>query len=188
MKILIIVYIISPILVLSTAYSFWKAQRDYKIKGKLSVNTACFAYTSYILHAFLTAFASWQSFWLLPISKTLSVIIGIILILFGLGLYIPGKIEFRSFKRASGLIADKLITSGIYRFSRNPMLVGWCLILLGIALIGRSLFALILVVLYWLMLRPILIVEEEYLEQVFGEEYREYHSRTSRYLGWPKSK
>lgn len=183
-----IVHVVLTILVLLAAYPLWKAWPDYKAQGKLSAQAAAGAWTLYPLHTALTVFTAWNSFWPLPISKTLSVVTGAAISLFGLGLYVAGIIAFRSFKRASGLKVNKLVTSGIYRWSRNPQMVGWGLVLLGVALIGRSALALILVALFRLMFWVTLVVEEEYLEQVFGEEYRKYCSRTPRYLGWPKKR
>ena len=180
--------VVLPISIVLAAYSLWKVRRDYKVQGNLSAQAAVEVWASYTLHTMLTGFTAWHSFWPLPISKTVSVAIGVAFFFFGLGLYVAGIIAFRSFKRASGLEANKLVTSGIYRWSRNPQMVGWGLVLLGVALIGRSILALILVALFWLMFRVTLVVEEGYLERVFGEEYRKYCSRTPRYLGWPKGR
>ncbi|MFQ6059217.1 MAG: methyltransferase family protein [Anaerolineae bacterium] len=182
-----IVYVGLPVIVLLAVYLLWKVQGEYKTQGKLSAQTALGVWVVYLLHAGLTGFTAWHAFWPFPIGKTVSVAIGGVFLFFGLALSVAGIITFRSFKRMSGLEANKLVTSGIYRWSRNPQNVGWGLVLLGIALIGRSAIALILVALFGLVLHVYLVlVEEEYLEQVFGEEYRRYRSRTSRYLGWPE--
>lgn len=183
-----IVYVDLSILVLLAVYILWRVRREYKAQGKLSAQTALGVWAVYLLHVGLTVFTAWHAFWPLPISKRVSVAIGAMLMFFGLALSMAGIIAFRSFKRMSGLEADKLVISGAYRWSRNPQNVGWGLVLLGIALIGGSAIALILVALFWLILHVYLVlVEEEYLEQVFGEEYRRYRSKTPRYLGWPKS-
>ena len=175
-----------PIIILLAVYALWKARLEYKQKGKLSIRTAIYAYIAYILHALLTCYAAWRSLWRLPISETASIVMGISMLLGGIILYIAGKSAFRSWRRASGLEADKLVTTGAYQYSRNPLMVGWGLILLGIALFGGSFLALLLVALFWLMFRITLVIEEEYLEQVYGDEYREYCSRTPRYFGLPK--
>ncbi len=185
---MLIMYVSLSIIVMLAAYLLWKARREYKVQGKLSIPTVVGAYVCYILYTVVVVFAAWHSFWPFPINKMVSIVIGFVFLFFGLWLYTAGKITLGSFKRESGLETNKLITSGIYQWSRNPMMVGWSLILLGIALIGRSAFAIILVALFWIMFRVTLVVEEEYLEQIFVEEYRKYCSRTPRYLGLPKSK
>lgn len=76
-----------------------------------------------------------------------------------------------------------LVTSGIYRFSRNPMYVGLVGFLLAWAAFLQSL---------WPLAGPILFVfyinrfqiepEERLLAQRFGEEYRSYKARVRRWL------
>ena len=78
---------------------------------------------------------------------------------------------------------DKLVTSGIYAFSRNPIYVGWFLFMLGLGISNLSIFVvlvstLMLAVLYW----AVILQEEEYLERRFGEEYLIYKSRVRRWL------
>jgi len=79
--------------------------------------------------------------------------------------------------------ATALVTSGIYRFSRNPIYVAMTLLYLAAALSFRTLPALILlpvalVVLHFGVIRP----EERYLEGKFGEEYRNYRARVRRWI------
>jgi protein-S-isoprenylcysteine O-methyltransferase Ste14 len=73
-----------------------------------------------------------------------------------------------------------LITRGIYARTRNPMLLGYLLALLGLGLVNRSVGAsLVLPGAYtaiwtaWIKLR-----EEPALEERFGEEYLDYRERT----------
>lgn len=174
------------VIVLLGIYCLWKVRQEYEVSGALSVQTAVAVWVLYLLHAGLTGFAAWRSVWMLPMGKSASVATGGALVAFGLGLALAGVIAFRSLRRMSGRETNKLVCSGVYRWSRNPQNVGWGLVLLGIALLGRSAVALFLVVLFWLIFRFYLVVEERYLEQIFGAEWRLYRSRTSRFLGWPK--
>lgn len=75
-----------------------------------------------------------------------------------------------------------LVTSGPYRYSRNPQYVAYFLFLLGYALIGRTVLAWVALVLYWLVVHLIVLIEEEHLERTFGDAYRAYKQRTPRYL------
>lgn len=76
-----------------------------------------------------------------------------------------------------------LATEGLYRFSRNPIYVGFAVTFLGFAIAMDSPLALV-------MLAPCLTVvdrfviarEERYLERRFGAAYAEYRSRVRRWL------
>ncbi|NDJ57804.1 isoprenylcysteine carboxylmethyltransferase family protein [Enterobacteriaceae bacterium 4M9] len=76
-----------------------------------------------------------------------------------------------------------LITSGLFRLSRNPIYLGFALLLLGVALVLKSLIAGVLVALFmltmtWLHIR----IEEQYLSQKFGSTWAQYTRRTRRWL------
>jgi protein-S-isoprenylcysteine O-methyltransferase Ste14 len=77
----------------------------------------------------------------------------------------------------------KLITSGIYAYVRNPMILGVILILIGEGLALSSWR-----ILTWAAIVFVLnevyfpISEEPGLERRFGEEYREYRSNVPRWL------
>jgi protein-S-isoprenylcysteine O-methyltransferase Ste14 len=76
-----------------------------------------------------------------------------------------------------------IITSGVYRYSRNPAYVSLTAILLGIGLLldnGWILLAAIPVVV--VMHNGVILREEAYLERTFGDEYRNYKMRVRRWL------
>jgi protein-S-isoprenylcysteine O-methyltransferase Ste14 len=79
--------------------------------------------------------------------------------------------------------AVSLVTSGPFRFSRNPLYVALTVLYLGFTILLNSWWGVILlipvlVVLHWGVVRR----EERYLELKFGEEYAKYRSRVRRYL------
>lgn len=78
----------------------------------------------------------------------------------------------------------KLVTKGIYRYSRNPAFLGFDLVYLGILLAFWNLPLMLLsgtaAVLFHLQ---IVKVEEPHLAAAFGEEYLDYRRRVCRYLG-----
>ncbi len=78
---------------------------------------------------------------------------------------------------------DRLITSGPYAFSRNPMYVGWTLIFLGLIFILNTLwsFGLLIVVLIFTHLF-VIQREEANLQKSFGAEYERYRERVRRYI------
>jgi protein-S-isoprenylcysteine O-methyltransferase Ste14 len=77
-----------------------------------------------------------------------------------------------------------LATTGVFARTRNPIYVGNCLLLLGIALGFALDWALLLLAASLPLLhRSIVLHEERYLEGKFGEEYRRYKARVPRYGG-----
>ena len=78
----------------------------------------------------------------------------------------------------------ELITSGIYRFSRNPAFLGFDLMYIGMMLMYCNLLIVPLTVFAIVMLHLQILQEERYLDETFGEAYREYKRHTFRYLGW----
>ena len=76
-----------------------------------------------------------------------------------------------------------LITSGIFRLSRNPIYLADLLILAGASLLLGSVPGLCLVPALWWVLRTRFILgEEARLSGVFGKEYEAYRSRTRRWI------
>jgi protein-S-isoprenylcysteine O-methyltransferase Ste14 len=82
---------------------------------------------------------------------------------------------------------DKLVTKGIYRYSRNPMQLSQVVIFLGVGIATTSWVFLLLAVIYIIM--PLLWVaaEERHCLEYYGDGYREYMKRTPRWIGLPKS-
>jgi len=77
---------------------------------------------------------------------------------------------------------DKLITSGVFAISRNPIYVAFAFILLGQFLIFSNWILLVyLGAALWLFHRQVLR-EEDFLKKHYGEEYPEYCNRVRRYL------
>ncbi len=79
--------------------------------------------------------------------------------------------------------ANALVTSGIYRITRNPMYLALALLLLAWAIFLRNSVALGLVLLFVLYLTQFQIKpEERALEELFGDEFRAYAARVRRWL------
>ena len=77
----------------------------------------------------------------------------------------------------------KLATGGVYRFTRNPMYLGACVLFVGLGLMLDSGWLLVLVPLVVLGLRQLAIMPEEaYLRRRFGAEYAAYCARVRRWL------
>ena len=77
----------------------------------------------------------------------------------------------------------ELVTSGIYRFSRNPAFLGFDLMYVGALLLYGNLLTLGFSVFAIVMLHLQILQEERYLVNTFGAPYQEYCRHVSRYLG-----
>ena len=77
----------------------------------------------------------------------------------------------------------KMVSSGLYKYSRNPMYLGVMITVLGEAIFFRqSLLLLYVVVLFVIFHFIIVFIEEPHLEKKFGEEYKNFKKRTKRWL------
>ena len=75
-----------------------------------------------------------------------------------------------------------LVNTGLYRFSRNPIYVGFVFVLLGQFLVFSNWILLVyMVAAIWLFHRQV-SREEEYLRNHYGQQYSEYCGRVRRYL------
>ncbi|WP_233141570.1 methyltransferase family protein [Aggregatibacter actinomycetemcomitans] len=79
--------------------------------------------------------------------------------------------------------ASQLVTTGIYKFTRNPMYLGLVFILLSWMCYLGSLSAFFGIVLFiWYITEFQIKREEESLRNIFGEQFTQYFRRTRRWL------
>lgn len=124
--------------------------------------------------------------WPLPIlPQAIAFWLGLLLLGFGGGTALWGQRTMR----AAGtnvnpsLPTTVLITSGPFRLSRNPLYMALNLLYLGLSLAVNTWWGFVtLAPLLLLMHYGVILREERYLEQKFGESYRQYRSSVRRYL------
>ena len=75
-----------------------------------------------------------------------------------------------------------LMTDGPYRYSRNPMLLGIFILLIGVIMILRSWQAVLIFVLFVVIMLCQVVSEEKRLAKDFGDEYTEYCKHTRRII------
>lgn len=87
---------------------------------------------------------------------------------------------------ASQGLGGDLVTTGPYRYSRNPQYVGTIPALLGYAIVCNSALALAtaLLVSGWFVLVP--FAEESWCREHLGAAYGEYAAKVPRFLGFPR--
>lgn len=81
----------------------------------------------------------------------------------------------------------ELITTGVYRFSRNPAFLGFDFMYIGVLLLYFNPLTAAFTLFSVIMLRLQILQEERYLTAAFGEPYTEYKKHVFRYLGRKKT-
>ena len=111
-----------------------------------------------------------------------------VLAVVGITLALAGIREFRAARTTVNPLlpeqAASMVTSGVYRFTRNPMYLGmFCLLAAWAAWLGRlAPFLAVLPGFVLYMSRFQIRPEERALEQRFGAAFREYAARVRRWI------
>lgn len=111
--------------------------------------------------------------------------VGLACLAVALGINLAGVVELR---RAGTTVmptrgATSLVSSGPFRFSRNPLYLSLTILQIGIALGARSTGMILMVVPAVLVIdRAVIPREERHLERVFGDAYRAYRARVRRWV------
>lgn len=142
------------------------------------------------LVALLTILAMWglaqfPPYW--ELSSPYHIILSILIAILGVACAVAG---FAVFRRAKTTInptrpgkATTLVTTGIYRITRNPMYVGLLCILIAWACYLQSAWALLGSVVFVLWIHYFQILpEERILTRLFGQDYTNYLCRVRRWL------
>jgi protein-S-isoprenylcysteine O-methyltransferase Ste14 len=110
---------------------------------------------------------------------------GLLPILFGIGINISAD---RAFKKVKTTVkpfvkSSALIQDGVFKLSRNPMYLGFVAILIGIAILLRSLSPFFMLVLFAILMEFIFIrSEERMLQEEFGDVWEQYRLRVRKWI------
>ena len=112
--------------------------------------------------------------------------------LVGLGLvvigFLLGVTAFLAFRKARTTLnphgkVTAIVTDGVYRFTRNPIYLGFLLMLIGFPLNSGNTWGVLLAPVFVMSMNGLVIAHEEaYLEKKFGEMYTGYKRRVRRWL------
>jgi len=136
-----------------------------------------------ILNAvFIPLVVSWVYAIFLPLQLgTTWLYSGLIILLFGMIFTIVAIFNFATSPK------DKVITKGLYRFTRNPTYTGIIIMHIGLGIACVSGLFLLLTAVMMIMFNAVLPAEERYCLHRFGDEYQKYKNTTPRWIGIPKS-
>ena len=113
--------------------------------------------------------------------------ISLFLLILGLIIFISAVKSFREQKTTVNPLkpkqASSLVTSGIFRFSRNPMYLGMLIILLSISFKFNLLGGMIISLLFFIFITKFQILpEEEAMNELFGDKFTKYSDTTRRWI------
>jgi len=114
-----------------------------------------------------------------------SIVVGAIVSLIAVILVSLARRDFREHFQPTdpGASTTKLIVTGVFSFTRNPLTISTILLLVGLGLILQNLWFLLLVIpntwtIYFILIKP----EEKYLSTIFGKSYAMYCKKVPRWL------
>lgn len=113
--------------------------------------------------------------------------VAVLLLVAGLVIMILGIVEFRrsrtTFNPLQPEAASTLVQTGVFRFSRNPMYLGFLGILLAWTVFLGAVAGLAILVLFVTWMNAFQIAaEERAMTKLFGADYAEYRERVRRWL------
>ena len=119
--------------------------------------------------------------------ESVRLVISAILFLLGTLFALSGVMAFRTSKTTvdprKPEASSALVSSGVYRYSRNPMYVGFALVLAAWAVVLASAWALLAVPFFVIYMNRFQIApEERALREIFGDSFRAYEQRVRRWL------
>ena len=78
---------------------------------------------------------------------------------------------------------NKLVTSGIYKYSRNPMYLGMILIVISTSIFYLNYYSIVTPFIFYFWINRFQIKREEiFLKKKFGKEYLSYMSKTRKWI------
>ena len=140
------------------------------------------------VYLLITLILMWLLQYSLPVYQYLHepvAYLGIVLVFCGI---IISAVSAGMFKKADTGIkpfddATALITTGFYRYTRNPMYLGMFLMLFGVAFLLGGIGALFPIPVFILIIRNHFVLgEERFMEAAFGQQYIEYKSTVRRWI------
>ena len=114
-------------------------------------------------------------------------IVSVIILIIGLIVIISPVVDFIKSKTTVNPVkfknVNRLVTTGIYRYSRNPMYLGMILIIISTTVYYLNFLSIFSPLIFYIWINKFQISREEiFLEDKFGNEYLKYKSKTRRWI------
>jgi len=114
-------------------------------------------------------------------------IFSLFIFILGLGCVLSASTQFRRINTTVNPLnpesASHLVVDGIFKFTRNPMYLGLCVVILAFGIYVGTWFVFILLPLFVTSINYLQIVPEEIaLQKLFGDEYVSYCNSVRRWI------
>jgi len=114
-------------------------------------------------------------------------IISLFLLILGLAIFLSAVKSFRRQKTTVNPLepkkASSLVSSGIFKFSRNPMYLGMLIVLLSISFNFNLIGGIITSLFFYVFITKFQIIPEEVaMNELFRDQFIEYSKKTRRWL------
>ena len=114
-------------------------------------------------------------------------IISLFLLILGLVVFLSAVKSFRKQKTTVNPLepkqASSLVTSGIFKFSRNPMYLGMLTILLSLSFKFNLIGGMTISLFFYIFITKFQIIPEEAaMNELFGNEFIDYSKKTRRWI------
>jgi protein-S-isoprenylcysteine O-methyltransferase Ste14 len=114
-------------------------------------------------------------------------IISLFLLILGLAIFLSALKSFRKQKTTVNPLkpkqASSLVTSGIFKFSRNPMYLGMLIVLLSISFKFNLIGGIITSLFFYVFITKFQIISEEIaMNELFGNQFIDYSKKTRRWI------
>ncbi|MFC1549940.1 methyltransferase family protein [Candidatus Neomarinimicrobiota bacterium] len=182
---MVVNYVVVYLLLLLGGYVLFRiyVRNKYIKKGKLSPLTSFLEFLFFALHAnsmYVFIPVRWPYLPQLSDNQILYYI-SLFLIITGLLIVLSSIIPL-GYNRSMGLKSKTLKTDGLYKFSRNPQLSGYGILLIGFAVSYPSIYIAGWIIVYAIVSYMMAITEEEYLLEIYGEDYKQYCIQVPRFI------
>lgn len=175
---------IAPALIFVFAVHRW-ASDELGRHGALSEGAARAITFAFLLHAMLVTLAATGGVGQVDAPAPAAVISGAAIGVPGAVLAALAASALGSLQRAWRVGPLELVTSGVYRAAHHPLYLGWTAMLLGVAVAGRSILALLFVLPLAAVLWRMALSDERDLHERFGAVYESYRAAVPRWIGAP---
>jgi protein-S-isoprenylcysteine O-methyltransferase Ste14 len=124
----------------------------------------------------------------LPVARIIAApwnLLGIVILIAGVAINVGADNLFHRVRTTVRPFEESttLVTTGLYRFSRNPMYLGFVLILISVAILCGSLTPFFVVALFAVLMdRGFIAREEKMLARKFGASWQKYEAMTKRWI------
>lgn len=123
-------------------------------------------------------------------SNQIFLFVGVALVILSIVIIGLARRELARFRQPTdpGQPTSMIVKTGIFSISRNPLYLGAATLFFGLALTLNNLWSLLTLLLSIIICHYMLIIpEEKYLGEKFGDKYIEYAKTVSRWVGRKRS-